>query len=507
MDAAAKAATGISGLDAVLGGGLPRNWIYLVQGTPGTGKTTLGLQFLLEGLRVGERVLYITLSHTERELNEIAESHGWSLDKMPIHEFSAGEAVAYITSEQTVFHTADVELKETTDAILEAVTRTGPARLVFDPIEQIRLLTDSPLRYRSQLLTFKQALSDLECTTLFLTGEPEAQSDRQLGTLAHGALVLEQRAPDYGDVRRRLKVDKGRGMRYRGGYHSFRIRTGGLEVFPRLETPASTSGGAGQRTVVKSGVGELDNLLGGGLEGGTACLLVGPTGTGKSTLATLYAHTAAARGERAAVFLFDERPETFHARSQGMGLDLKPQLEAGTVRLQQVDAGELSPGEFAHTVREAVGEGGAKVVVIDSLTGYLNAMPQETLLVAQLHELLTYLSWKGVLTLLIMAERGVLGSGDLEPLDVSYLADTVLLLRHFEAEGRLRLAVSVIKKRYGPHETTIRELRITPAGIQVGDPITMFSGVLTGAPTYEGRAEGLFASDGQDDDRADRGND
>ncbi len=495
-----KAATGVTGLDTVLNGGLPRGWLYLVQGTPGTGKTTLGLQFLLEGLRRGERVLYITLSHTERELREIAASHGWSLGGMPVHEFSAGEAALYITAEQTVFHTAEVELKETTEAIMAVITRTKPERLVFDPIEQIRLLTDNPLRYRSQLLMFKQVLSDLECTSLFLTGEPVEQGDRQLATVAHGALLLEQRAPDYGDVRRRLKLDKGRGMTYHGGYHSFRIRTGGLEVFPRLETPASSDDGARQRTVAESGVGELDHLLGGGLEFGTACLLVGPTGTGKSSLATLYAHTAAARGERAAVFLFDERPETFHVRSQGMGLDLRPQLEAGTVRLQQVDAGELSPGEFAHIVREAVGKGGAKVVVIDSLTGYLNAMPQETLLVAQLHELLTYLSWKGVLTFLIMAERGVLGSGELEPLDISYLADTVLLLRHFEAEGHLRLAVSVIKKRYGPHEDTIRELRITPAGIQVGDPITMFSGVLTGTPTYQGRAEDLLTRRAQDDD-------
>lgn len=493
-----RAAVGVAGLDAILGGGLPRGWIYLVQGLPGTGKTTLGLQFLLEGLRQGERVLYITLSHTERELREIAQSHGWSLDGMTVHEFSAGAVVASLASEQTVFHSADIELKETTDAILEVIGRTKPERLVFDPIDQIRLLTDSPLRYRTQLLMLTHALSTIECTTLFLTGDPVGEGDSQLGMLAHGTVGLEQAAPDYGDVRRRLKVDKGRGMRYHGGYHSFRILTGGLSVYPRLGTLAE--GERAGRKVVKSGVAELDHLLGGGLEEGTACLLVGPTGTGKSSLATLYVRAAALRGERAAVFLFDERPETFYRRSEGMGLGLLPQVEAGLVSLQQVNTGELSPGEFAHTVRQTVAHDGVKIVVLDSLTGYLNAMPQETLLIPQLHELLIYLSRQGVLTFLIMAERGMLGSGDLEPIDVSYLADAVVLLRHFEAEGRLLRAVSVIKKRYGTHESTIRELRITTSGLQVGDPITAFSGVLTGAPTYEGRADALLTNGESDGD-------
>ncbi len=491
---AARAATGVLGLDTILNGGFPRHWTYLIQGIPGTGKTTLGLQFLLEGLKHGERVLYITLSHTKRELHEIAHSHSWSLEQVPVHEFSAGEAVAHIASEQTVFHTADVELKETTDAILEVIERIKPERLVFDPIEQIHLLTDGPLRYREQLLTLKQVLTDMDCTTLFLTGEPSGKSDQQLQLLVHGALELEQNAPDYGDVRRRLKVDKGRGMRYHGGYHSFRIRTGGLEVYPRLDTPATDDNGRSTRTLVKSSVEELDTLLGGGLEEGTACLLVGPTGVGKSSLAALYAHAAARRGERSAIYLFDERPETFHQRSEGMGLDLLPQIEAGLVRLQQVNTGELSPGEFAHTVRQAVDHDKVKVVVIDSLTGYLNAMPHETLLIPQLHELLSFLSRQGVLTFLIMAEQGVLGSGELEPIDVSYLADTVLLLRRFEAEGQLRRAISVIKKRYGAHESTIRELRSTSSGVQVGEPITAFRGILTGTPTYEGRADALLTN-------------
>jgi circadian clock protein KaiC len=495
----AKATTGISGLDTILCGGLPCHWIYLVQGAPGTGKTTLGVQFLLEGVKAGERVLYITLSHSKRELEEIAHSHGWSLEQLPIHEFSAGEAVAYLAAEQTVFHTADVELKETIDAILEVINRVKPERLVFDPIEQVRMLTDSPLRYRKQLLTLKQALTDLACTALFLTGEPAGKGDQELQSLVHGSFELEQHAPDYGEVRRRLKVNKGRGMRYHGGYHSFRIHTGGLEVYPRLETPDTRNDERTGLNVVKSGVGELDAPFGGGLEEGTACLLIGPTGTGKSSLATLYAQAAALRGERSAVFLFDERSETFHRRSRGMGMNLQPHVEAGLMSVQQVNTGELSPGEFTHTVRQAVDEGGVKVVVIDSLTGYLNAMPQETLLIPQLHELLTYLSQQGVLTFLIMAERGVLGSGELEPVDVSYLADAVVLLRHFEAEGQLRRAISVVKKRYGAHESTIRELRMTASGVQVGEPLMMFSGVLTGTPTYEGRAAALLTHHAEPD--------
>ncbi len=370
---------------------------------------------------------------------------------------------------------------------MAAIDRIKPERLVFDPIEQIRLLTDSSLRYRAQLLTLKQTLLDLGCTTLFLTGDPVEASDGQLEALSHGVLELEQRSPDYGDVRR-LKVLKGRGMRYHGGYHSFRIRTGGLEVFPRLETPAGSPPERADREAFRSGVDGLDTLLGGGLEAGTACLLIGPTGTAKSSLATLYAHTAALRGERSAVYLFD----TFRRRSESLGMDVGPHLESGLMSLEQVNTGELTPGEFAYTVKRAVDEGGSTVVVIDSLTGYLNAMPEETLLIPQLHELLTYLSREGVLTFLIMAEKGVLGSGELEPMDVSYLADAVLLLRHFEADGRLRRAILVVKKRYGAHGAAIRELRITAAGVRVGEPITMFSGILTGTPTYEGRAEDLL---------------
>lgn len=453
-------------------------------GAPGTGKTTFGLQFLLEGVRLGERVLYVTLSHTERELGEIARSHGWSLAGMPLYEFSAGEAANRLASDQTVLHTAELELGESIDTILAVVNKARPQRLVFDPIEQIRRMADSPLRYRRQLLILKQALTGLPCTSLFLS-ESSPQEESELANLVHGIVALERWAPAYGSVRRQLEVVKGRGMRYVDGYHSFRIRTGGLTVYPRIGN-SETSDKDAKWTPVGSGVEELDALLGGGLQEGTACLIVGPTGTGKTSITTLYAYEAAQRGESSAVFLFDERPETYLRRAKGLGMDIRPHIDAGVMRLQQVNTGEQSPGEFAHTVREAVERDGVKIIVIDSLTGYLNAMPQETLLINQMHELLSYLGQRGVLTLLVIAQSGVLGEGKIVPLDVSYLADTVLVLRHFEVGGHIRRAISVIKKRYGAHEATIRELRITSTGIHVGEPIMEFGNILTSTPTFGG---------------------
>lgn len=479
-----RAATGIGGLDAVLEGGLPREWIYLVQGAPGTGKTTFGLQFLLEGARLGERVLYVTLSHTERELREIARSHGWSLDGVPLYEFSAREAASRMSADQTVFHTDEVELGETIDTILSAVRDVQPERLVLDPIEQIQLLTASRLRYRRQLLVLEQALTDIPCTSLFLMG-PSPEGESELEGLVHGIIALQRWSPAYGTVRRQLEMVKGRGMHFQAGYHSFRIRTGGFEVHPRLDTSISIE--PDNRDPFNSGVPELDTLLGGGLEGGTACLIPGATGTGKTSIATLYAFAAAKLGDTSAIFLFDERPESLLRRAEGLSMDLRPHVEAGTVQLQQINTGELSPGEFAHKVRQAVEDDGAKVVVIDSLTGYLNAMPQEALLVTQMHDLLIYLSQRGVLTLLVMAQGGMLGNQEIIPLDISYLADSVLLLRHFETEGRLRRAISVIKKRHGAHETTIREMSLGSAGIQVGEPLTDFRNVLTGTPVLDRR--------------------
>ncbi len=488
-----KVSTGIVGLDAILEGGFPRDWIYLVQGAPGTGKSTLGLQFLLEGARSGERVLYVTLSHTERELREIAASHGWSLDGVPLYEMSAKDAADHLRPDQTVFHTAEVELRETIGTILDAVAEVQPQRLVLDPIEQVRLLADGPARYRRQLLVLKQELTDLPCTSLFLTGPP-ASDESELESLVHGIVSLQRWSPAYGGVRRQLEVVKGRGMTYQEGFHSFRIRTGGLDVHPRLDTSAG-SARPGWRAL-KCGVAGLDELLGGGLEEGTACLIVGPTGTGKTSVATLFAFAAARRGDASAVFLFDERPETLFRRAEQLSMDIRPFVEAGLMRLQQINTGELSPGEFADTVRKAVEDDGAKVVVIDSLTGYLNAMPQESLLVTQMHDLLTYLSHRGVVTLLVMAQSGMLAGEEIVPIDISYLADAVLLLRHFEADGVLRRAVSVIKKRQGAHESTIRELFLDGEGLRVGEPLTAFRNILSGTPTL--RAVASLDGEGSD---------
>ena len=488
-----KASTGVAGLDAILNGGLPRDWSYMVRGDPGTGKTTLGLQFLLAGLAAGEAVLYVTLGHTARELREIARSHGWSLSGMQIHELSEDDAVDAIAADQLLLHPADVELGEVIERFFEAIETHQPSRVVFDPIEQVRLMTGSALRYRQQILKLKRFLTQQRCTTLFLAGGFAEDADQDLVNIVHGVIDLERTSRNYGHIRRRLEVTKGRGMVFQEGHHDFEIVTGGLIVYPRLETRAEGAESE-QGRHVSSGVASLDTLLGGGLETGSTCLIVGPTGTGKTSLATLYAHSAAERGERSALFLFDERPESFSRRAESLGIGLEEHRAAGRVSVKAVRTGELSPGAFSQAVREQV-EAGAKVIVIDSLTGYLSAMPQEELLLTHLHELFVYLGERGVLTLLVMAQRGILGSGDTEPFDVSYLADTVLLLRHFEDAGRVRRALSVIKKRYGDHEATIRELRLTEEGIAVGEPISAFSGILTGTPVFEGNRRRLLEDD------------
>ncbi len=481
-DAESKTPTGIKGLDAILAGGLPSGELYLVQGAVGSGKTTLGLQFLLDGVAAGDKALFITFAQTEAALRKIAASHGWSLDGVDIQELTGADAV-HDKAEQTLFHTADVELSETTGSIFVTVERLQPDRIVFDSVTSLRLLADDPLRYRRQLLTLRHFFADRPITVLFLDGE---EPDAALEDTMHGVIRLERQAPEYGDVRRRLSIVKMRGMSFNGGYHNFRLRSStGLDVFPRIR-PQEKAEVAGFDALT-SGVAGIDTMLGGGLDNGTACLIIGPTGTGKTSVATLYAYEAAKRGQRAALFCFDERPETLLTRSEGLGMKVRDLVADGLISIRSISTAELSPGEFSQMVRQAVEEDQAKVVLMDSLTGYFHSMPQEEALLSQMHDLLTFLSSSGVLSILIVSQHGLIGQSIQGPLDVSYMADTVVLLRHFEAAGSVRKAISVIKKRSGPHETTIRELKLVSGGISVGEPIKDFTGVLSGMPTFQGQ--------------------
>ena len=482
-DPTSRTATGIKGLDAILAGGLPRGELHLVQGSAGTGKTTIGLQFLLEGAAAGEKALFVTFAQTEAALRKIAASHGWSLDGVDVQELIGADAV-HDRAEQTLFHTADVELSETTDSFFATIERLQPDRVVFDSVTSLRLLAGDPLRYRRQLLTMRQFFAARSSTVLLLDGE---EPDAALEDTMHGVIRLERQAPEYGDVRRRLSITKMRGMGFNGGYHNYRIRTGGLDVYPRIRPQDNADAVTG--TVLTSGVAGLDTLLGGGLDEGTACLIVGPSGTGKTSVATLYAYEAAKQGMRVALFCFDERPETFLTRSEGLGMEVRELVAAGVITIKPISTAELSPGEFSQLVRNAVEEDQAKVVLMDSLTGYFHSMPQEEALLSQMHDLLTYLSQSVVLSILIVSQHGLIGQGLQGPLDVSYMADSVVLLRHFEAAGAVRQAISVIKKRNGPHETTIRELKLASGGISVGEPITDFSGVLSGMPTFQGQVK------------------
>lgn len=484
-----RMATGIQGLDDILQGGFPANRIYLVDGDPGTGKTTLALQFLLEGLRRGESVLYVTLSETKEELESVARSHGWSLEGVGIHELLPSDDTLRPESQYTIFHPSEVELSETTNAVLAEVERTNPRRVVFDSLSEMRLLAGDPLRYRRQILALKQYFIGRQCTVLLLDDKTSDGQDLQLQSIVHGVVSLQHLAIEYGAERRRLRVIKLRGSRFRGGYHDFNIETGGVQVFPRLV--AAEHHQPFPKGEVSSDVTELDALIGGGLSRGTSTLIIGPAGSGKSTLSAQFATAAAARGEKSAVFVFDEVLETYTSRVMGIGTDIRRCLDEGLLTLQQIDPAEMAPGEFAHTVINSVDRDGARVVMIDSLNGYLNAMPEDRFLTIQMHELLTYLNQQGVVTILIMAQHGFLGTNMLAPIDVSYLADTVLMLRYFEAEGAVHRALSVIKKRTGPHEDTIRELAITSGGIRVGKPLTQFRGVLSGIPTYEGARDTL----------------
>jgi circadian clock protein KaiC len=484
--------TGIAGLDAILHGGLPRHRIYLIQGDPGVGKTTLGMQFLMAGAALRERCLYIALSESRPEIEAVIDSHGWSLDGIDVIELTALEQTADLAGENTLFEPSEIELQETTRRILGEVERIRPDRVVFDSLSELRLLAQTPLRYRRQILALKQYFADKQITVLLLDDRTSDASDQQLQSLAHGVIALEQVSPMYGVDRRRLRVVKLRGCAFRSGHHDFTIRTGGIELFPRL-TP-SDHHTAFVREQLSSGLLGLDSMLGGGLDHGTSTLILGPAGTGKSSLAIQYAVAAARRGERTAVFVFDERIATVIERTRALGTDLEPHIASGTIAIHQIDPAELSAGEFAHRVRAAVEQQHCRLIVIDSLNGYLHAMADEKQLSVQFHELLSYLGNLGVTTVMIMVQHGLTGTMR-SPVDVSYLADTLLLLRYFEAEGRIRKALSVLKRRSGAHEDTIRELTLDSGGVHVGEPLTRFAGVLTGVPHYVGPSSELAGHD------------
>ncbi len=478
------ASTGVAGLDNVLTGGFARRRLFLVEGVPGSGKTTLALQYLMAGAARGESVLYVTLSETAEELHAVAASHGWVLDGIEIREITATEDALEPDEQNTMFHPAEVELASTTKLILADVERLKPTCVVFDSLSELRLLAGSPLRYRRQIVALKQFFATRQCTVVLLDDLTAIDRDLQVQSIAHGVLLLEQLNLEYGSERRRLRVVKYRGVQFRGGYHDYLIKKGGIEVFPRLV--AAEHRQATTSAKLPSEIPELDALLGGGIEEGTSTLIVGAAGTGKSTLAAQFASAAARRGEHAAVFLFDESPQTLLSRCDQLHVDLRTHVDAGRISLQLIDPVELTPGEFTHAIRVAVEERQAKIIIIDSLNGYLNAMPEERFLTTQLHELLMYLGQRSVATILIGAHQGMIGSQMHTPVDASYLADAVVLLRYFEANGEVRQAISVMKKRGGKHERTIREFRLDAGRISVGEALRDFRGILTGVPVYDG---------------------
>jgi circadian clock protein KaiC len=485
----ASAATGIGGLDDVLDGGLSRGRVFLLEGSPGTGKTTVALQFLMAGAAAGERCLYITLSETEDELRSSAASHGWALEEIEIYELVPPENLLDENQQQSLLYSSDLELGETTKGIFEAFERTKPDRVVVDSLSEIRLLAQSSLRYRRQILALKHYFATKGATVLMLDDLTTEINDKTVHSVAHGVIALEEMARDYGAERRRMRVIKYRGRRFRGGYHDLIIETGGVRIFPRLVSAEHKK--SFEREILPSDLSELNALLGGGVERGSSVLILGPAGTGKSLLTLHFVVGAARRGERSAMFVFDEELGLLFDRAKGLGIDLQQMVDADQLVIEQVDATELTPGELSARVRTCVEEHGARTVVIDSLNGYQMAMPEETQLVLHMHELLQYLNRQGATTFLTVAQHGLVGDMK-SPVDVTYLADTVVLLRYFEALGRVRRAVSIVKKRTGAHEDTIREYRIGSDGITMGEPLTEFQGVLRGVPTLVGGGEGLL---------------
>ena len=476
--------TGIPGFDSVLHGGFTPHRLYLLEGAPGAGKTTVALQFLREGAARGEPVLYVTLSETEEELRGVAASHDWTLDGVTIQEILPAPGALKTEEQYTIFHPAEVELGDTMERILSMVERLNPSRIVFDSLSELRLLSGNSLRYRRQILGLKQFFTGKQCTVLLLDDMSGTRHDLQVQSIAHGVIRLDQFHSDYGATRRRLVVLKFRGKHFRGGYHDYLIERGGLRVFPRLGAPEQHRFKAHER--MPSGLTELDNLMGGGLEKGTSTLFVGAPGTGKSTLAVQFAVAAATRGETASLFLFDESMSTLRSRCLGLGMDLGPHLESGRIRLRQVDPGEMSPGELVDLIRREVEDHHACVIVLDSLNGYLNAMPDDRFLIVQLHELLTFLGQAGVSTLLVGAQHGIIGTNMQTPVDASYLADAIVMLRYFEADGEVRQAISVMKKRGGAHERSIRAFSLDADGVHVGEVLRGFRGILTGVPVRDG---------------------
>lgn len=479
--------TGIPGLDDVLRGGLPRGQLYLLEGSAGAGKTTLGLQFLLEGVRRGERVLWCTLSETEAQLVATAKSHGWDLAGVKVVNFTqSSDSTGVPDAGYSFFSPADIELNDIAKAILDLIENERPRRVVFDPFSDVRLLARDPLRYRRQVLQLREHLARLDATVLLIQEQGlEPPSDPSAEGVVHGIIGLYQHAPEYGRPRRRLRIHKLRGLNYREGFHDVVLRTGGLAVFPRLI--AAEHALPPDRGVISSGLASLDAMLGGGLDRGTSLIIIGPSGAGKSTLGTQFACAAAARGERCTYYLFDETERAFRARAESLQMPLPGELNgAGGVEVRQIDPAEFSPGEFAHDVRAAVEDDDTRLIVVDSINGFLSGMPDESHLPLHLHELLTYLALRNVVTILTLSQHGLVSSDPQSPVEVSYLADSTLLIRYFEAGGAVRRAASLLKRRFGAHEVLIREMKIGPPGIHLGQPLSEFRGVLTGQPDYTG---------------------
>ena len=476
--------TGIDGLDRLLLGGLTPNRMYLIEGRPGTGKTTIAMQFLLEGRARGEVGLYVALSETPAELRAVAASHGWSLEGLELFQLPQPQT-ATVQEQYTLYHPAEVELGETIRALLDTVERLRPARIVLDSLSELKLLARDPLRYRRQILALKSYFSGLDSTVLLLD-DLSAGDDSQLQSLSHGVLLLEQLPFEYGRARRRLRVVKFRGVPATEGFHDFAIRRGGVDVFPQITAPPPATV---SDSPLRSGIAGLDRLLGGGLAWGTTTLIIGPSGSGKSTLATQYLSNDPAP---VSIYLFDERQRTYAERCDALGMGISGAVRKGRVKVTQIEPGDLSPGEFSQRVCEDVDTRGTRMVLIDSLNGYLHAIPQSDAPLARMHELLSFLNERGVATILVLAQHGIIGSAMTTPLDVSYLADTVVVLRFFEARGEVRRALSVVKMRTRVHETTIRELKLGPGRIHVGEALTEFHGVLTGVPRYVGDDKGLI---------------